>query len=115
MRVFATRLEELLSQTNTFPDNTLANLQLVLGDALSLVGAQTCDPEPLQKAVDLYRVILETWTVDRMPAAWAWVQCNLGGAMVPDDLLETLGFGPLRHVRGTVGRQYLTHCPARVL
>jgi tetratricopeptide (TPR) repeat protein len=59
-----------------------ANTQVILADALSILGEQSGRNKFLEEAVEAYHAALEEWTRERVPLNWAMTQNNLGSALL---------------------------------
>lgn len=84
LRPFITRVRTLLEASAGRPGwnaKARASAQFVLATALSRLGEQSGQAEPLKEAVALYRAVLEERTRARAPLDWAMTQNNLGTAL----------------------------------
>lgn len=69
------------SQQHGWEQDTRAQVNVILGNALLTLGEQSGKNEPLTEAVVAYRAALQEYTRERVPLQWAMTQTNLGNAL----------------------------------
>ena len=81
LKPIAERLRHLLDFTGGFTPIQRADLENALGITLTVIGDQAGENGALADAAGAFHAVLEEWTRDRVPLAWAATQANLGAAL----------------------------------
>ena len=84
LKPFVDRVRMLLKASGSHPEwdlDALGSTQVILANALEILGEQAGENAPIEEAVTTYQAALKEYSRERVPLKWAMVQNNLGLAL----------------------------------